>query len=309
MPETFVVPDGVFRSRADKALAAAFPEHSRTAWQRALDGGRVKRGDTVLGRRDEVNTGDELELEAPAVVPLDLKPADIPLDILFEDEHLLVINKPAGMVVHPGAGTKGDTLVHALLAHCKGTLSGIGGVERPGIVHRLDRETTGAIVVAKSDAAHRGLAEQFADRDLHKEYLAIVTGVPRLLSGVVDKPIDRDQRHRHRMAISEDGRPARTDWELLEPFESAKASLFRCLIHTGRTHQVRIHMKSIGHPLVGDRTYGWRAHNTNLPVDPHRVMLHAHKLQLEHPITRQTLDLEAPVPADLGDLLDALRAS
>lgn len=307
MAETFVVPEGIFRSRADKALAQAFPEHSRTAWQRALDGGKVKRGHEILGRRDEVNAGDTLVLEQPEVTPMDLEPADIPLEILFEDEHLLVVNKPAGMVVHPGAGTKGDTLVHALLAHCAGSLSGIGGVERPGIVHRLDRETTGAIVVAKSDAAHRGLAEQFAERDLHKEYLAIVTGIPRLLSGVVDKPIDRDQRHRHRMAISETGRPARTDWQVVEKFEAAKASLFQCVIHTGRTHQVRIHMKSIGHPLVGDRTYGWRAHNTNLPLEPDRVMLHAYKLQLEHPITGKALDLEAPVPPDMDSLLTALR--
>ncbi len=307
MAETFIVPEGVFRSRADKALAAAFPEHSRTAWQRALDRGCVKRGEDVLGRRDEVNTGDTLILEPPEVTPTNLQPAAIPLDVLFEDEHLLVVNKPAGMVVHPGAGTKGDTLVHALLAHCAGGLSGIGGVERPGIVHRLDRETTGAIVVAKTDSAHRGLAEQFAERDLHKEYLAIVSGIPRLLSGTVDKPIDRDQRHRHRMAIAEGGRPARTDWQLLEKFETAKVSLLNCVIHTGRTHQVRIHLKSIGHPLAGDRVYGWRPHNANLPIAPERVMLHAFKLQFTHPISGSDLDLEAPIPPDMSELLSTMR--
>jgi 23S rRNA pseudouridine1911/1915/1917 synthase len=307
MPETFTVPEGVYRSRADKALATAFPDHSRVAWQRALDGGHVKRDEQVLTRRDQVSAGDVITYEAPEVTPLDLQPADIPLDVLFEDEQLLVVNKPAGMVVHPGAGTKGDTLVHALLSHCAGSLSGIGGVERPGIVHRLDRETTGAIVVAKTDAAHRGLAEQFAERDLHKEYLALVSGIPRLLSGVVDQPIDRDKRHRHRMTISEEGRPARTDWELVEKFDISRVSLFRCLIHTGRTHQVRVHMKSIGHPLVGDRTYGWRPHQAKLPVEAERVMLHAHKLTLVHPITEATLELEAPIPADMAELLTALR--
>lgn len=307
MAETFTVPEGVYRSRADKALARAFPEHSRVAWQRALDGGHVQRGEQVLTRRDEVSAGDVIRYEAPEVTKLNLQPADIPLDVLYEDEHLLVVNKAAGMVVHPGAGTSGETLVHALLAHCAGSLSGIGGVERPGIVHRLDRETTGAIVVAKTDAAHRGLAEQFAEREPHKEYLALVSGIPRLLSGVVDKPIDRDKRHRHRMTISEDGRPARTDWELVEKFEPSATSLLRCLIHTGRTHQIRVHMKSIGHSLVGDRTYGWRPHQAKLPVEAERVMLHAHKLNLTHPITEAPLNIEAAIPADMRELLTVLR--
>ena len=172
MSETFIVSDRVRRCRIDKALALVYPEHSRVAWQRALDAGLVKRAGEVLSRKEEVRAGDEIEFDLPEVKPMEMVAADIPLDVLFEDEHLLVVNKPAGMVVHPGAGTGGDTLVHALLNHCAGTLSGIGGVERPGIVHRLDRETSGAIVVAKHDTAHRGLSEQFAERDLQKEYLA-----------------------------------------------------------------------------------------------------------------------------------------
>lgn len=306
MPESYIIPAGVHRSRADKALAASFPEHSRSAWQRALDGGNVTRAGVPLGKKDEVSAGDALELEMPEVVPMDLTPADIPLDILMEDEHMLVINKAAGMVVHPGAGTGGDTLVHALLHHCAGSLSGIGGVERPGIVHRLDRETTGVMVVAKSDAAHRGLAEQFAERSLKKEYIALVSGVPRLLSGVVDQPIERDVRHRHRMTVTETGRPAKTDWVLEEKFATYGYSLFRCFIHTGRTHQIRVHMKHIRHPLLGDRVYGWRP-DERLPTAPERVMLHAEQLKLAHPISGQALHLRAPIPADFAAMMSVLR--
>ena len=306
MSETYVIPDGVHRSRADKALAAAFPEHSRSAWQRSLDSGNVTREGEALTKKHEVSTGDVLRLDPPELIPTDLTPADIPLDVLFEDESLLVVNKPAGMVVHPGAGTSSNTLVHALLHHCAGSLSGIGGVERPGIVHRLDRETSGLIVVAKTDKAHRGLATQFADRILHKEYLALVCGVPRLLSGVVDKPIARDKRHRHRMAILEDGRTAKTDWILEEKFEAKNVSLFRCEIHTGRTHQIRVHMKSIGHSLLGDSTYGWKP--MEYPeIEVSRVMLHATHLKFEHPITGAAIDLTAPLPDDFQSLLSALR--
>ena len=306
MSDTFIVPEGVHHSRADKALAASFPQHSRVAWQRSLDAGLVQRAGTVLSRRGQVNAGDQITFEAPEVVTLDMTPADIPLDVLFEDEHLLVVNKPAGMVVHPGAGTSSNTLVHALLHHCAGSLSGIGGVERPGIVHRLDRETSGLIVVAKTDAAHRGLAAQFAERMLHKEYIAFVCGVPRLLSGAVDKPIARDPRHRHRMAILENGRPAKTDWTLEEKFESKNVSLFRCEIHTGRTHQIRVHMKSIGHSLLGDHTYGWKP-NEYPEIEVPRIMLHAKHLKFTHPITEQTIDLEAPWPADFTAMAQALR--
>ncbi len=306
MSETLIVPPGIIRSRADKTLAASFPEHSRATWQRLLDSGLVMRNGTPMSKRDEVNEGDELVYKIPEIAPTDLTPVAIPLDVLFEDEHLLVINKAAGMVVHPGAGTSGDTLVHALLHHCAGSLSGIGGVERPGIVHRLDRDTTGVIVVAKSDAAHRGLAEQFAERDLHKEYLAIVSGLPRLMSGMVDKSIARDKRHRHRMAIDEDGRSAKTVWTLMEKFPTVPASLFRCEIHTGRTHQIRVHMKSIGHSLVGDRTYGWRSYEKdNFTTD--RVMLHADRLDFTHPITSEPMSMQATLPKDFSDLLESLR--
>src|SRR6185503_14658730 len=217
--------------------ALAFPEHSRTALQRAFDAGLVRLGGTVIKRDAAAAGGDVIEFSFPETIANAMQPADIPLDVLFEDKHMLAVNKPAGMVVHPGAATGDETLVHALLAHCEGSLSGIGGVERPGIVHRLDKETTGVIVVAKSDKAHRALADQFATRTLKKEYLALVAGVPQLLSGTIDRGIARHPIHRHRMTVGEGGRPARTDWERGEIFGDI-AAVMRCQIFTGRTHQI-----------------------------------------------------------------------
>ncbi|TAG32900.1 MAG: RluA family pseudouridine synthase [Verrucomicrobia bacterium] len=227
----------------------------------------------------------------------------IALDVLFEDQHLLVVNKPAGMVVHPGAGTGDDTLVHALLGHCEGSLSGVGGVERPGIVHRLDKDTTGVIVVAKSDAAHRGLSEQFAERHLHKEYLALVTGVPRLMSGRIESSISRHPIHRHKMTTGEGGKPARTDWTREKIF-APHAALMRCHILTGRTHQIRVHMKSIGHSILGDAIYGWKD-SAPLPMKPPRIMLHAELLRFDHPVTARTLEMRAPLPEDFRAMIAA----
>lgn len=317
--------------RADKVLARAMPEHSRVAWQRAIAAGLVRRGGQALGKNDALKTGDLVEYAFPAARPSDLTPKAIKLAVLFEDRSLLVVNKPAGMVVHPGAGTEGDTLVHALLAHCAGQLSGIGGVERPGIVHRLDRETSGAIVIAKTDSAHRALARQFAERTIEKEYLALVDGVPGLLSGSIRNPIGRHPRHRHKMMAYEADAPsppleeggetplplddepgatgprrrtAHTDWRLEERF-GAKAALLRCVLHTGRTHQIRVHLKSIGHVILGDAIYGYKP-SDGLPAAP-RVMLHAARLRFEHPKTGKPIALEAPLPKDFKALLRALR--
>ena len=301
---SYIVPSTVRRARADKVLAGAFPAHSRAALQRAFEAGLVRRNGVVIAKSDDVNAGETLEFALPENVPAALKPVAIPLDVLYEDAHLLAINKPAGMVVHPGAGTGDDTLVHALLAHCAGGLSGIGGVQRPGIVHRLDKETSGVLLVAKDDAAHRGLAEQFARRHLRKEYLALVAGVPRLQSGVIDRSISRHPVHRERMTAGEGGRPARTDWKVVETF-GGKAALLRCRLHSGRTHQIRVHLKSIGHPLLGDRTYGWQP-DPGLPAPP-RVMLHAERIAFLHPITARPLDLQAPLPRDFAEHLASLR--
>lgn len=303
-PVSYTIPAGTRRARADKILARAFPDCSRAAFQRAFEARLVTADGKPITQSDHVGAGQTLLFAMPEARPAQLKPVQIPLEVLVEDAHLIAINKPAGMVVHPGAGTGEDTLVHALLAHCAGSLSGVGGVERPGIVHRLDKETTGVLVVAKTDPAHRALADQFATRALQKEYLALASGVPKEKSGSINRAISRHPVHRHRMTVGEGGRPSRTDWTLVEGF-AGKAALIRCRIHTGRTHQIRVHLKSIGHPILGDATYGWR------PVDgvpkPPRVMLHAEHLVFAHPVTGKTMDLRAPLPPDFRGLLQSLR--
>lgn len=303
-PTTYHVPEGTRRTRADKLLAHAFPDHSRAAFQRAFEAGLVRADGKAIAQSDDVSPGQVLEFSVPETKPAELRAVDIPLEVLFEDAHLIVINKPAGMVVHPGVGTGEDTLVHALLAHCAGSLSGVGGVERPGIVHRLDKETTGVLVVAKTDAAHRALADQFATRALQKEYLALVHGVPKEGSGTINRAISRHPVHRHRMTVGEGGRPSRTDWAVEESF-GGRASLLRCRIHTGRTHQIRVHLKSIGHPILGDATYGWR--QAEGQPKPPRVMLHAEHLVFAHPASARTMDLRAPLPADFRALMAELR--
>ena len=305
----YLHPPDARRVRADKALAAAFPEFSRVAIQRSFDAGLVKRGGQVLSRDTVLLPGETLTIGFPETRAPELRPVEIPLDILYEDKHLVAINKAAGMVVHPGAGTGEDTLVHALLAHCSGSLSGIGGVERPGIVHRLDRETSGVMLVAKTDAAHRALSAQFSERSLHKEYLALVQGVPPLLSGSITKAIGRNPQHRHKMTVrdvGEGGRDAHTDWERVETF-GEQAALLRCTIHTGRTHQIRVHLKHLGHVIIGDDVYGWKPDPRFPALTADRVMLHAEHLVVTHPTSGRSLDLRAPLPRDFQTLLQVLR--
>jgi 23S rRNA pseudouridine1911/1915/1917 synthase len=305
-PVSYTVPPGVRRARADKVLAKAFPEHSRMALQRSFDAGLVLIAGKPIKRDQSVSADNVIEFSIPETKPSELKAVDIPLDVLFEDKHLLALNKAAGMIVHPGAGTGENTLVHALLSHCEGELSGIGGVERPGIVHRLDRETSGVMLVAKTDAAHRGLSGQFSERSLQKEYVALVTGIPTLLSGSVNKAIGRNPNHRHKMAVVEEGgRDAHTDWEVVEKF-GKMAALVRCMIHTGRTHQIRVHMKALGHILLGDIVYGWKP-DSRLKKQPERVMLHAEHLIFTHPITGKKIDLRAPLPKDFSKMVTQLR--
>ncbi len=304
---THTVPPEARRLRADKVLAQAFPEHSRSLLQRAFAAGLVRRNGRPVGKSDDLQAGDVLEFELAAVLPSTLTAVDIPLTIIFEDKHLLAINKPPGMVVHPGAGTGEDTLVHALLAHCRGTLSGVGGVERPGIVHRLDKETSGVIIAAKTDTAHRALAAQFAGRTVVKEYVALISGAPALQAGTIREPLGRSSRQRHRMSVVAEergGRAAHTDWAVLQRYGTVAAQV-RCILHTGRTHQIRVHLRSIGHPLLGDAAYGWK--DTPAVPKPPRVMLHAERLALAHPITGRKLNLKAPIPADFRKLAAALR--
>jgi 23S rRNA pseudouridine1911/1915/1917 synthase len=309
-PIQHTVPEDARAQRADRVLAAAFPEHSRVAFQRSFDAGLVSRAGHPIERSTSVKAGDALEFSFADTVATEIRAVKIPLTVLFEDAWMLAIDKPAGMVVHPGAGTREDTLVHALLAHCKGSLSGIGGVERPGIVHRLDRETSGVMIVAKNDQAHRVLAAQFAARTVVKEYQALVAGVPRLLSGSIRKAIGRNVRHRHKMAVVEEGHGGRaswTDWQVEERFGDLAARV-ACTLHTGRTHQIRVHMAAIGHPLLGDAAYGWKQ-SSRLPTQPARVMLHSARIALNHPKTGKALEIRAPLPADFREQIRALKSA
>ncbi len=307
MPIEFTVPEGVRRERADKVLAAHFPEHSRAALQRAFDAGLVAVAGRAVERKHAVSGGDVMVFSLPETRPAELHAVEIPLRILYEDAHLLAVDKAPGMVVHPGAGTGEDTLVHALLAHCRGELSGIGGVERPGIVHRLDRGTSGVILVAKNDIAHRALTAAFARRDVVKEYLALVAGVPRAASGRIETAIARHPTQRHRMkVVASGGRNARTDWSVVEAF-APHSALLRCRIFTGRTHQIRVHLSSIGHPLLGDPVYGFR--EKSVPVAAPRVLLHAEHIVIAHPVSGLPLDLRAPLPEDFAAVVGKLRKS
>lgn len=305
--ERFVVPEGVPGERADKWLAGLFPDRSRSQWQKLLDAGNVKHAvtGTVLTRKTPVFSGDELLVSVPEPRGTSVAPVEIPLEILFEDEHLIAVNKEAGTVTHPGAGTADDTLVHALLHHTKGKLALAGGGLRPGVVHRLDKETSGVIVFAKTDFAYHAMVEKFARRELHKEYLALTDKAPDLLAGTIKAPIDRHPSNRVKMAVRDEGKPAWTDWFVLEKF-GRDAALVRCVLHTGRTHQIRVHLAYIGHPILGDRTYGKVEHRHDGWPLP-RVMLHARRLQFDHPVTGEALDLTAFPPPDFANLATFLR--
>ncbi|MGC9450912.1 MAG: RluA family pseudouridine synthase [Oceanipulchritudo sp.] len=301
------VPEGHRPGRADKLLAALYPDLSRSRWQKLFHAGRVWREDEVLSQKDKLRPGDVVNFSLPPLEPMELRPVPMQLEVLFEDKDLLVIDKEPGRVVHPGAGTGEDTLVHGILHHCHGQLSGIGGTERPGIVHRLDKETSGVLVAAKSDAAFRGLSEQFASRVVRKYYTALVRGVPEPERGRVEEPVGRHPVQRTRMTCRADGRPARTDYEVRRTWNRA-ASMAWIRIHTGRTHQIRVHLKHLGHPLLGDTLYGCkdrfpRAGGTgSLPGVP-RVMLHATRLEFIHPVEGIPLRIEAPLPADFRSVM------
>jgi len=303
MKSEFVVPEGIKKVRIDKLLTEQFEDYSRADFHRAFDAGLVIADGQLVPKNQKVSEGAVLSFSMPEVEKSVLGPIDLNLSVIYEDEHLVVIDKPVGLVTHAGAGSPEPTLVHGLLHHCKGALSGIGGVERPGIVHRLDRETSGLIVAAKTDKAHRGLAEKFKERDIIKEYVALVMGVPNLLSGTIKKSIERHPTHRHKMRVcgEEEGRFAHTDWQLIGKNEARAYSYLRCRIHTGRTHQIRVHLQSAGHSILGDTTYGFRKSN-RLGESPARVLLHSERLAFQHPITDEELDLHAPIPADMKTL-------
>ena len=296
--------------RLDKFLASCFPEFSRTQITRMIEADTVRlQSDTsrVLSPDDKVKTDEVYELIPPDAVPANPEPEDIPLDILYEDDDLLVVNKPAGLVVHPGAGNPRGTLVNALLAHCKDSLSGIGGVKRPGIVHRIDKDTSGILVVAKNDFTHTRLSEQFAEHTIERIYQAFVWGYVQKTTGIVVGDIGRSPHNRQKMAIVAHGKKATTHYERVAVFGKGVASHIQCILETGRTHQIRVHMSSIGHSLIGDPIYG------NIPrVAPDfakyfpRQALHAGFLGFTHPRTGERLSFEAPLPDDMQELLEQL---
>jgi 23S rRNA pseudouridine1911/1915/1917 synthase len=316
------VPQDKARHRLDKVLAEALPALSRSRLKALIEAGRVTRsGAAVTDPAAKVGAGDSFTVSVPAAVPAVPSPQAIPLDVVYEDDDLIVIDKPAGLVVHPAPGHRGGTLVNALLAHCGASLSGIGGVGRPGIVHRLDRDTSGLMVVAKTDAAHRSLSEQFADHGrtgvLERAYLAFVWGAPRRAAGTIDRSVGRHPTDRLRQAIRENGgRRAVTHYEIVRRFGPKSAehpivSLVRCRLETGRTHQVRVHMASIHCPLLGDALYGagYRSKVSLLPENAQQIVsnlnrqaLHASVLAFAHPTDGRVLRFESPLPPDLEAL-------
>src|SRR3982750_2576765 len=296
--------------RLDRALAAVVPTLSRERLKSLIRSGAVEaEGEAVRDPALKVRGEEAFRVAVPEPSPAHNQPQDIPLNIIFEDDHLLVVDKPAGLVVHPAAGNFDGTLVNALLHHCGGSLSGIGGVARPGIVHRIDKDTSGLLVVAKTDVAHEGLARQFAAHSIDRRYLAIVSGVPKVPGGTVDAPLARSSANRKKIAVVEASRGKRavTHWKRLQVLE--EAALVECRLETGGAHQVRVHMASLGHPLLGDPVYGRIRSGTRDVLKElgfHRQALHAAELGFRHPVTGAALSFKSDIPSDMQELLSAL---
>ncbi|NLY29661.1 MAG: RluA family pseudouridine synthase [Firmicutes bacterium] len=297
-----VVEENEASSRLDRYLTEKIEGRSRSYLRKLIDQGLV----LVNGRQVKagylLTAGDDVRVEIPPPQPLEVVPESIPLDILYEDKDIIVINKPPGMVVHPAAGNYQGTLVNALLAHCR-DLSGIGGMLRPGIVHRLDKDTSGVLVAVKNDYAHKSLAAQLKRRTVERWYLALAKGNFREDQGVIDAPIGRHPVKRKQMAVVEKGRPARTWYYVRERFD--QHTLVECRLETGRTHQIRVHLAHIHHPLVGDQVYGGRQNHLGMT----RQALHAYHLGFRHPRTGESLAFSVPVPYDMAEVIDKLRRS
>ncbi len=292
-------------SRIDRYLSEQLPDLSRSRIQQLIEQGNVQLNDQVCtSKKTTVQPGDRISLTIPDARPLDMQPEAIPLDILYEDDALIILNKPAGLVVHPAAGHESGTLVNALLAHCP-NLAGIGGVQRPGIVHRLDKDTTGAIAIAKTDQAHQHLQAQLKAKTARREYLGVVYGAPSADSGTVDQPIGRHPVDRKKMAVvsvEKGGRPAVTHWQVQERL--GNYTLMHFQLETGRTHQIRVHSTHMGHPIVGDPVYSsGHSVGVNLPGQA----LHAWRLTLQHPVSNEWIEVTAPLPKAFTTLLEVLR--
>ena len=287
--------------RLDALLARSIDGLTRSAAQRLLDSGAVTLGDTALKKNYRTREGEEYTVILPELSDVPLIAQDIPLDIVYEDDDVIVVNKPRGMVVHPAPGHPDGTLVNALMFHCGDSLSGIGGERRPGIVHRIDKDTSGLLIAAKNDFAHQALAAQLADRSLSRVYEAVVRGRMREDAGTVDRPIGRHPTDRKRMAVAEkNSRPARTDWSVIARYNGY--THIECRLHTGRTHQIRVHMASLGHPLLGDFTYGAPSPEKGLEGQ----CLHARRLRFVHPRTLEHIELTSALPQYFTDVLARL---
>lgn len=316
----FSVPPELAGSRLDKFLADAATDLSRTRIKALVLEGQVHVcGNVCYSPAHKLKSGDEIRIDVPAPRDDTPVPENIPLDIVYEDEALIVINKPVGLVVHAGAGHEDGTLVNALLHHCGDTLSGIGGVKRPGIVHRLDKDTSGLMLAAKTDRAHQALSAQLSDRSLHRLYKALVWGIPVPRKGIVDAPVGRHPAHRQKMAVvHKNGREARTQYFVAEDWGAV--SLVECSLETGRTHQVRVHMAHLGYPLLGDPLYGLARNGQTsrlrkvgldeaqscLIVDFPRQALHAAEIAFIHPLTGEEMGFECPIPEDMDGIINIL---
>lgn len=307
----FVVEDPFVGERVDSFLAKMSSEDedplSRSAAAKLCDDGRVTVGGKAVKKNYILREGETVIALRPEPLPDEVLPENIPLDVIYEDADIIVINKPKGMVVHPAPGNMTGTLVSALLYHCGDSLSGIGGVSRPGIVHRIDKDTSGLLVVAKNDTAHRSLSEQIALHTAYRRYMALSVGSPREESGTVDAPIGRHPVDRKRMAIVQGGREAVTHWTVKERFHGM--SLIECKLETGRTHQIRVHLSSIGHPVLGDSVYGGdkcRAAKEHAKFISGQC-LHAYRLELDHPRTGERMRFEAPLPDNMAHLIEIFR--
>lgn len=302
---SFVVDENWVGERLDKAVSTYDEEWSRARVQEWIKDGRVMVDGKAKKANYRLRVGEVVEVVVPPIEELDLVPEPMELEIAYEDEEVIVVNKPRGLVVHPGPGNTEGTLVHGLLHHCQGQLSGIGGVARPGIVHRIDKDTSGLLMVAKTDRAHQSLVAQLKEHSVTRYYVAVVHGVISHDQGTIDAPIGRDPKHRKRMAVVEkNGKEAITHFTVLKRF--AQHTFVRCQLETGRTHQIRVHMKYIGHPLVGDPVYSAAKKN---PFSIRGQALHAAVLGFDHPVTGERIYLEADLPEDMQKILRKLRGS
>ena len=297
MEPILLTTEGERGTRLDSFLSAAVADLTRAAAARLIEQGCVRVDGKIPSKSLKLTGSEHIELELPEPEPLEAQPQDIPLDVVYEDADVIVVNKPSGMVVHPAPGHPDGTLVNALLYHCGNSLSGIGGVLRPGIVHRIDRDTSGLIIAAKNDAAHQALSAQLKDHTLSRTYECIAVGNFRDDSGTVDAPIARDPRDRKRMAVVNGGREAVTHWEVIARYPGY--THLRCRLETGRTHQIRVHLAHLGHPILGDTVYGAKKSVPGLTGQ----CLHAVGLRFVHPRTGETVELSCPLPEEFTSML------